>query len=116
MRANDEGEPALEMVPAPATPITFAGLFNCGVLVTLKASARNCPLTLASRRISMSLKSETFNCAVGGPNRVLRPALPKVNAAGVEKQAGLNHLEGERCEAGRFGSQRPGLDVATGSS
>jgi hypothetical protein len=43
----------------------------------------------------MLLKTETSNCLVPGPNRILRPEFPKVYAGGCTKSAMLNHSVGE---------------------
>ncbi len=79
------------IVPAPAFPMLEAGLLNCGVLVTLKLSARNC-----SRRVSLAERKKSLNrdksaCAVPGPVRIFRPVLPNCCGPGAVNAAMLNH-------------------------
>ena len=76
------------MRPTPVNPMLAFGLLNCGVLETLKASARN-----SSRRLSENLKflnKERSTCFVPGPYRTFRPELPKMYWPGATKAEASN--------------------------
>src|SRR5688572_27740732 len=96
VRAKFSTEPALAIVPAACDPILAFGLLNCGVLVRLKNSARNCRYRLWSPPHAAFLNNEKSSCLVSGPMRIFFPAFPNVNWAGVEKQLTLNHCCGPR--------------------
>ena len=68
------------------------GLLNCGVLKRLNISARNsiCWFSVTLNR----LDSEKSQLYPAGPRRILRPALPHVPLAGIEKAAILNWFDG----------------------
>src|SRR5262245_19031971 len=91
------------MTPACGDPMEALGLLNCGVLVRLKISARNCNERLPSPPNPMLRNTEKSSCIVPGPNTVLRPTLPKVNCGGAVKHAVLNQRS--TVESSSFGSQ-----------
>src|SRR5947208_3711620 len=73
-----------DTVPNCVLPKTEFGGANCGVLVMLKNSARNCSLSFSVRLVFLC--SDISSSLVGSersPDSV-RPALPKVNAGGLE--------------------------------
>src|SRR6266436_2205850 len=72
-----------DTVPNCALPKTVLGGANCGVLVMLKNSARNCSLSFSVRFVFLC--SEISSCLVVSERRPLsvRPTLPKVNPGGL---------------------------------
>src|SRR5436190_19199251 len=91
VRWNVKGAPAALIVPAPALPMLAAGLLNCGVLLILKDSPRNCRRRPPSADRLKSLNRDKSACAVPGPSRILRPVFPNCCGPGAVNAAMLNH-------------------------
>src|SRR5580704_2395743 len=88
--------PAYVLVTCPKVeePKLLFGKLNCGVLLRLKISVRNCILTRSVNGKSLKIDKSTF--LSGGPLFVLSARLPSVSGAGALKLAVLNHSDGVR--------------------
>ena len=76
-------------------PAMFAlGAAKFSVLVTLKASARNCSVSLSW--IGISLLSEVSNCLVGGARKMPGPSFPTVPCGCAANAARLNPTDFDR--------------------
>src|ERR1035438_371909 len=98
--SKSRGFPALVIVPKAALPNEPFGSFSGGVLLTLKASARNSRLTRSDRRnVLPIIRSASWS---PGPRTGFRELLPMLNCPAALKADLSNHWEALRV-ANSFG-------------
>src|SRR5262249_51585067 len=86
----------LETTPNVVLPKVVSGQLNCGVLVRLNASARNCTLMLSRTLKFLDTATSAFFCCDARSSLRRRGEFPMVYGAGAENAAVLNQRSGVR--------------------